>query len=210
VRITGHGAIPSGAPYLAMEFIHGRTLREFLEEGALERAQAGAFLQQLAGALAELHRAEIFHRDLKPENLMIRAGKDASGLDGKPQIVLIDFSIAIVKAPDQTFHGISRVAGTLDYMAPEQVIGYADASTDIYSLAKVLLEMVTGLRWTEFLPEAKLDLPEQLRAFFREKPELFGAESIEMIVSALAFDPGGRPKDVIMFAQPIILDLKRG
>jgi len=210
VRITGHGAIPSGAPYLAMEFIHGRTLREFLEEGALERAQAGAFLQQLAGALAELHRAEIFHRDLKPENLMIRAGKDASGLDGKPQIVLIDFSIAIVKAPDQTFHGISRVAGTLDYMAPEQVIGYADASTDIYSLAKVLLEMVTGLRWTEFLPEAKLDLPEQLRAFFREKPELFGAESIEMIVSALAFDPGGRPKDVIMFSQPIILDLKRG
>ena len=209
VRITGHGAIASGAPYLVMEFIHGRTLRELLEEGALEREQAGEFLQQLSGALAELHRAEIFHRDLKPENLMIRAGMDGAGADGKPQIVLIDFSIAIVKAPDQTFHGISRVAGTLDYMAPEQVIGYADASTDIYSLAKVLLEMVTGLRWTEFLPEAKLDLPEQLREFFREKTELFGVESIEMIVSALAFDPGGRPKDVIVFARPIIRDLKR-
>ena len=204
VRITGHGAIASGAPYLAMEFIHGRTLREFLAEGALERPQAGEFLQQLSGALAELHRAEIFHRDLKPENLMIR-----SGPDDKPQIVLIDFSIAIVKAPDQTFHGISRVAGTLEYMAPEQVIGYADASTDIYSLAKVLLEMVTGLRWTEFLPEAKLDLQEQLREFFRGKPELFGEASIEMIVSALAFDPAGRPQDVAVFARPIVLDLKR-
>ena len=204
VRITGHGAIASGAPYLVMEFIHGRTLRELLQEGALERAQAGEFLEQLTGALSELHRAEIFHRDLKPENLMIR-----SGPDGSPQIVLIDFSIAIVKAPDQTFHGISRVAGTLDYMAPEQVIGYADASTDIYSLAKVLLEMVTGQRWTEFLPEAKLDLPQQLRGYFREKPDLFEAESVEMIVSALTFDPGGRPKDVAVFTQPIIRDLKR-
>jgi ligand-binding sensor domain-containing protein len=205
VRITGHGAIASGAPYLVMEFVHGRNLREFLQKGALARAQAGEFLQQLAAALAELHRAQIFHRDLKPENLMIRTGND-----GQPQIVLIDFSIAIVKAPEQTFHGISRVAGTLDYMAPEQVIGYADASTDIYSLAKVLLEMVTGVRWTEFLPEAKLDLPQQLREFFRGKPELFGANSIEMIVSALVFDPGGRPKDVILFAQPIVHDLKRG
>jgi hypothetical protein len=210
VRITGHGAIESGAPYLVMEFVHGRTLREYLEKGALERPQAGEFLDQLAGALAELHSAQIFHRDLKPENLMIRAGRDRAGAgeDSKPQIVLIDFSIAIVKAPDQTFHGISRVAGTLDYMAPEQVIGYADASTDIYSLAKVLLEMVTGVRWTEFLPEAKLDLPNQLRDFFHERPQMFGSESVEMIVSALAFDPGSRPKDVILFAAPIIRDLK--
>jgi hypothetical protein len=203
VRITGHGALTSGAPYLVMEFIHGRTLREILETGALERAQTGEFLDQIAGALAELHRASIFHRDLKPENLMIRAGSDA-----RLHMVLIDFSIAIVKSPDQTFHGISRVAGTLDYMAPEQVIGYADASTDIYSLAKVLLEMVTGLRWTEFLPEAKLDLPEQLREFFQARPELFGDESVEMLVSALAFDPGGRPKNVQDFARPIIRDLK--
>jgi serine/threonine protein kinase len=191
-----------------MEFVHGRTLREYLEKGALERPQAGEFLDQLAGALAELHSAQIFHRDLKPENLMIRAGREGAGKDSEPQIVLIDFSIAIVKAPDQTFHGISRVAGTLDYMAPEQVIGYADASTDIYSLAKVLLEMVTGVRWTEFLPEAKLDLPNQLRDFFHERPQMFGSESVEMIVSALAFDPGSRPKDVILFAAPIIRDLK--
>lgn len=203
VRITGHGAVDTGAPYLVMEFIHGSSLRERLDKGPIKRAQIGAFLRQLADALAVLHRASIFHRDLKPENLMIR-----SGTDEQQQIVLIDFSIAIVKSPEQTFHGISRVAGTLDYMAPEQVIGYADATTDIYSLAKVLLEMVTGLRWTEFLPEAKLDLPEQLRAYFREHPGLFQEDSVHAIVAALAFDPAGRPKDVVAFSRPIVRDLE--
>jgi serine/threonine protein kinase len=202
VRITGHGAIDTGAPYLVMEFIQGHSLREHLEQGTVPRNQIGLFLRQLAGALAALHHASIYHRDLKPENLMIR-----SGANNEKEIVLIDFSIAIVKSPDQTFHGISRVAGTLDYMAPEQVIGYADASTDIYSLAKILLEMVTGLRWAEFLPEAKLDLPEQIRGYFTEHPGLFQADSLDLIVSALAFDPAGRPKDVMEFARPIIRDL---
>jgi Protein kinase domain len=202
VRITGHGTINTGAPYLVMEFIHGQSLREHLEHGPMPRNQIGLFLRQLAGALAALHHASIYHRDLKPENVMIR-----SGADNPKEIVLIDFSIAIVKSPDHTFHGISRVAGTLDYMAPEQVIGYADASTDMYSLTKILLEMVTGLRWAEFLPEAKLDLPEQIRRYFTEHPGLFQADSIDSIVSALAFDPAGRPKDVIEFSRPIIRDL---
>jgi len=203
VRITGHGAVDTGAPYLVMEFIHGQSLREHLKQGAMPRKRIGLFLRQLAGALAALHHASIYHRDLKPENLMIR-----TGADNEKEIVLIDFSIAIVKSPDQTFHGISRVAGTLDYMAPEQVIGYADASTDIYSLTKILLEMVTGLRWAEFLPEAKLDLPEQIRGYFREHPGLFQADSIDLIVSGLAFDPAGRPKSVLEFARPIIRDLE--
>jgi ligand-binding sensor domain-containing protein len=203
VRITGHGAIDTGAPYLVMEFIHGQSLREHLKQGAMPRKQIGLFLRQLAGALAALHQASIYHRDLKPENLMIR-----SGADNEKEIVLIDFSIAIVKSPDQTFHGISRVAGTLDYMAPEQVIGYADASTDIYSLTKILLEMVTGLRWSEFLPEAKLDLPEQIRGYFREHPGLFQEDSIDLIVSGLAFDPAGRPKSALEFTRPIIRDLE--
>jgi serine/threonine protein kinase len=136
--------IATGAPFLAMEFVHGESLRDRLEQGALPRKQIAALLLQIAGALQLLHRSMIYRRDLKPENLMIRIN------DGRDQqIVFIDFSIATVKSPDQTFHGISRVAGTLVYMAPEQVIGYADAGTDIYSLAKIVIEMLTGLRWTE-------------------------------------------------------------
>jgi serine/threonine-protein kinase len=204
VRITGHGAIDTGAPYLVMEFIQGRSLREQLDQGAIPRHQIGVFLRQVAGALHSLHRKAIYHRDLKPENLMIR-----SDADGRPEIVLIDFSIAIVKSPNQTFHGISRVAGTLEYMAPEQVIGYADASTDIYSLTKIVMEMLTGLRWAELFPEATLDLPDRINDYFSRNSDIFHADSIAQIVSAIAFDPAGRPKDVWAFATPIIRDLER-
>jgi len=58
------------------------------------------------------------------------------------------------------------------------------------------------------LPEAKLDLPEQIRGYFREHPGLFQADSIDLIVSGLAFDPAGRPKSVLEFARPIIRDLE--
>ena len=63
------------------------------------------------------------------------------GSDGTSgsNLVLIDFSIAIVQDPDEPLHGLSRAAGTLYYMAPEQAIGYADESSDIYSLAKILI-----------------------------------------------------------------------
>jgi tRNA A-37 threonylcarbamoyl transferase component Bud32 len=202
VRITGHGTIDTGAPYLVMEFIHGHTLREQMDKGALPRNHLGLFLRQIADALHSLHQRAIYHRDLKPENLMIRAGKN-----GQPEIVLIDFSIAIVKSRDQTFHGISRVAGTLEYMAPEQVIGFADASTDIYALAKIVLEMLTGSRWSDLFPEAALDLPEQIRQYFKNNDVILQAESIDHIVSAMAFDPVGRPKDVLEFVRPIVRDM---
>jgi tRNA A-37 threonylcarbamoyl transferase component Bud32 len=204
VRITGHGAIGTGAPYLVMEFIQGQSLRERLDQGAVPRNQIGVFLRQIAGALQSLHQRAIYHRDLKPENLMIR-----SDAEGMPEIILIDFSIAIVKSRDQTFHGISRVAGTLEYMAPEQVIGYVDASTDIYSLAKVVMEMVTGMRWAELFPEATLDLPEQIRDYFAENAGIFKPDSIDAIVWAMAFDPARRPKEVIKFAEPIVRDLEQ-
>jgi serine/threonine-protein kinase len=203
VRITGHGAIDTGAPYLVMEFIHGRSLREELDKGAMPPSRTGAFLRQIADALQALHQRAIYHRDLKPENLMIRA--DA---EGRPQIVLIDFSIAIVKSRDHTFHGISRVAGTLDYMAPEQVIGFADASTDIYALAKIVIEMLTGMRWTELFPEAALDIPEQIEKYFAGNAGVLRQDSIEQIVAAMAFDPARRPKDVQAFARPIVRDLE--
>jgi serine/threonine-protein kinase len=204
VKITGHGATAKGAPYLVMEFIHGQNLRDLRQSGALPPSTVARFLRQISEALGTLHKAMIFHRDIKPENLMVRADED-----NRQQLVLIDFSIAIVKTPEQTFHGISRVAGTLEYMAPEQVIGYADASTDIYSLAKVLMEMITGLTWANLLPEATLDLPEQVRSYLVTHQPLMSNESIDMIAAALMFDPDRRPKQVILFAQPIIRDLER-
>jgi streptogramin lyase len=202
VRITGHGIIDPGAPYLVMEFIRGRSVRQVLEQGPLPASQIATFMGQLAGALASLHQRSIYHRDIKPENLMVRI--DASG---EEQIVLIDFSIAIVKAPDHTIHGISRVAGTIGYMAPEQVTGYADSSTDIHSLAKLFLELLTGMPCSELMPQATVDLPAHVREYFGANPGRLTQESIDQIAGALAFDPKHRPHDVTQFVAPIIRDL---
>lgn len=202
VRISGHGEVDTGAPYLVMEFIEGRSLRELLDQGPLLPRRIAAILRQAAGALAALHERSIFHRDLKPENLMIRADDDNA-----EQLVLIDFSIAIVKSVDETFHGISRVAGTMGYMAPEQVIGYADASTDIHALAKIVIEMLTGSRWTAIIPEGTLDMTGFVLTYFGSHPHGLTGGAIAMLAAALAFDPSRRPASANTFSIPIIRDL---
>ena len=202
VSIYGHGLTAEGTPFLVMEFIEGGTLRHLLDAGALSPRRAGSFLRQAAGALEQIHARGIYHRDLKPENLMIRSGS-ASG----EELVLIDFSIAIVKGPDQTIHGLSRAAGTIYYMAPEQAIGFALPAGDIYSLAKILLEMLTGQRLSTLLPDAALDLPERVRELVGGLPVRFSKESIDLLGAALEFDPLRRPPDAQLFAEPIVRDL---
>ena len=203
VRIYGHGATPAGSPYLVMEFVDGKTLREVLQETRLTPAQTGAYLRQAGIALDEIHAHGICHRDLKPENLMIRN----TSIPGE-ELVLIDFSIAIVKDPDETLHGLSRAAGTLYYMAPEQAIGYADSSSDIYSLAKILMEMLTGQRLSTLLPDASIDLPPRVREYLQEQTILLSPPAVELISSALEFDPSRRPKNAGEFAARIAQDLE--
>ena len=108
--------------------------------------------------------------------------------------MLIDFSIAIVKDANETLHGLSRAAGSFDYMAPEQAVGYAEPSSDIYSLAKLVLEMLTGRQLKDLLPDAAMDLPERVREFARGLEVRLSDESIEMLAMALEFDPARRPR----------------
>ncbi len=125
------------------------------------------------------------------------------------ELVLIDFSIAIVKDPDETMHGLSRAAGTLHYMAPEQAIGYADPSTDIYSLAKIVIEMLTGSRLSTLLPNASMDLSQRVRELLKSLPVRLSTPSIELLSCALEFDPARRPKQAGIFANAIADDLER-
>lgn len=202
VRIHGSGALPNGTLYLVMEFIEGATLRELLDIGKLAPSRIAHFLRQAGSALDEIHRNGICHRDLKPENLMIRTASS-----GSEEIVLIDFSIAIVKDPDETLHGLSRAAGTIYYMAPEQAVGYADSSTDIYSLAKILIEMLTGQRLSVLLPDASIDLSERVRDLLQSLPLGLSSASIELISTALEFDPARRPRIAGLFAERVAEDL---
>lgn len=205
VSIYAHGVTPSGANYLVMEFIEGANLREVLENGGLTPARAALLLAQLASALDAIHAEGIFHRDVKPENVIVRNGNAAG-----EEAFLIDFSIAIVKDANEMLYGLTRAAGSFEYMAPEQAVGYAEASSDIYSLAKLAIEMLTGRRLADLLPAASIDLPQRLRELLPNLGLQLSSESIEMFAAALEFDPARRPRRASDFARPLVKDLRGG
>ena len=198
VKLYGHGLTSSHAFFIVMEFVDGITLRELLSNERLTRKRIASFLLQIGSALTELHSRSIFHRDLKPENIMIRqAGSDDE------QFVLIDFSIALLKDPGQTLQTLSKVVGSLDYMAPEQVVGFADASTDIFSLTKMLLEMLTGQRFSVLVPNPAIDLPDQVKRVLAVHCSELPEEARQQISAALAFDPTFRPHNALEFSQSL-------
>jgi serine/threonine-protein kinase len=204
VSIYAHGNTASGAPYLVMEFVEGKSLRETLvETGSLSPGRTAKILRHLADALDAIHEQGIFHRDVKPENVIVRnKGRR------EEEAVLIDFSIAIVKDANETLYGLSRAAGSFDYMAPEQAIGYADASSDTYSLAKLAVEMLTGRQMKELLPDAALDLPDRVRELLKTLDFNLSQEAIDMLAGALEFDPAKRPNGSGHFAHPLVRDLE--
>ena len=133
--------LDSGEPgqvYMVMEWVDGRLLRKLLAENRnLPRERACAITIAICDALDYIHRNGVVHRDLKPENIMI---------DAEDRIKLIDFGIAgKAGARRLTFGKLSQIAGTPDYISPEQVKGKrGDGRSDIYSLGVILYEMVTG------------------------------------------------------------------
>jgi tRNA A-37 threonylcarbamoyl transferase component Bud32 len=203
VRLCGHGTTPTGVPYLVMEFVEGSTLRDALGAVGFPPHHVASLLRQAGNALGAIHAHGIYHRDLKPENLMIRSVSQPG-----EDLVLIDFSIAIVQSPDESLHGISRAAGTFEYMAPEQAVGFVDAASDIYSLAKVTLEMLTGKRLSQLLPNASRDLPQRVRELLTGMPFALSPASRELLSSALEFDPDKRPSSAVQFASQIAADLE--
>jgi serine/threonine protein kinase len=159
-------------------------------------------LEQLANALDAIHERGICHRDVKPENVIVRSNGAV-----QEEAVLIDFSIAIIKDANETLYGLSRAAGTFDYMAPEQAMGHAQPASDIFSLAKVTIELLTGARVSVLLPNAALDLPLQAAEMLKKRNLNLTSDSVFMLASALEFDPSRRPNVASQFAKPIVRDL---
>lgn len=121
--------------YIAMELLHGRSLREILDSGVvLPPEKIVDIVTQVADGLAFAHENGVVHRDIKPANIMI--------LDSG-QTKITDFGIALLPAGSHTQAG--TVFGSPKYMAPEQVVGRpVDGRADIFSLGAVLYEMLTG------------------------------------------------------------------
>jgi len=129
--------IDAGTPYLAMEYVPGRSLKACLAERERFRPEdAGAILLQVLDALEHAHVRGVLHRDIKPANVLVLP-------DGRAK--LTDFGVARLDTRQTTQLG--ALIGTPAYAAPEQLMGRSvTARSDLYSVGVLLAELVSGLR----------------------------------------------------------------
>lgn len=137
-HLTEPGGGVVDLPYIVMEYVDGKTLREILtERGPMEPREAARVTEGVLDALAYSHRHGIVHRDIKPANVMI--AKDGS-------VKVMDFGIARAIADTAaTMTQTQAVLGTAQYLSPEQAQGQqVDARSDLYSTGCLLFELLTG------------------------------------------------------------------
>lgn len=130
--------------YLALEWAEGESLADYAQRnGPLAPGVVAPIISQLAGALAAAHAEGIIHRDLKPENIMI-----CKRADGTEYAVVMDFGLAKERKAGgelQKLTATGIILGTPEFMSPEQLRGKTlDLRTDVYSLALMTYEMLTG------------------------------------------------------------------
>jgi serine/threonine protein kinase len=127
-------------PYLAMEFVDGRSLSDLLQDGPLTFEAAASLMRRVASGLQAAHERGVIHRDVSPDNVLIPGGDVA-------RAKIIDFGIArSTRLSDGTVIG-SGFAGKHNYVSPEQLGlfgGDVTAKSDIYSLGLVLVEALTA------------------------------------------------------------------
>jgi eukaryotic-like serine/threonine-protein kinase len=180
-RVYKYGALDDGSVYFVMDYLEGRNLaHEVRQKGPMEANRAVRIMIQVCGALEEAHRAGIVHRDLKPENVFLTT---QAGTSDFPKV--LDFGLAKMSEKQMgrgsmMFTQQGMVFGTPEFMSPEQAQGEElDRRSDIYSLALILYELMTGL-----LPfEAKTPL-DMMKAHVKDPPIPLGQR-----VPGLRFTP---------------------
>jgi serine/threonine protein kinase len=142
-RVIDVDTLPSGLPYIVLEFLDGRDLDAELETvGPMRVDEAVDIVLQVAQAMSEAHALGIVHRDLKPSNLFVcRVGERARRV-----IKVLDFGISKTESEDSRLTPNHTYFGTPYYAAPEQLraAAAADARSDVWSLGAILFELLTG------------------------------------------------------------------
>jgi serine/threonine protein kinase len=140
--------------YIVMEFVDGVSLRQVLQAGGLQPAEALAIVPKICAALEYAHARGVIHRDVKPENIL---------LDRQGGVKVADFGLSRILGHDPAggrITGTNVVMGTFDYMAPEQRERARDVDhrADLYALGVILYELLTGE-----LPLGLFEAPSQRR-----------------------------------------------
>lgn len=170
-RVLDVGTLPSGAPFMVMEYLQGNDLAdELARRGPLPIEEVVIYVLQAIEALAEAHAAGIVHRDLKPENLFLAVRADGSRI-----IKVLDFGISKSISPSSISElSLTKTAsfvGSPLYMSPEQMRSSrsVDSRTDIWSLGAILYEAVSGK-----LPYAAESIAELCTQLLHEAPAPLG------------------------------------
>jgi serine/threonine protein kinase len=202
VEVKDTGELSDGRPFFVMQYIDGETLDQRIPKEGMPLAHAASILKQIGAALEHVHEKGVFHRDLKPGNIMLRRGTDS--------VVLVDFGIAKVIDADEA-EGVTDIsAGTLVYMPPEQINGEeTTAASDIYSMAVVAYEMVTGRR--PFEPASPSRFVAMQRKGLQVKPRVLrptlSQKAQDEILHGLAFKPSARYQNAKQFGDELAQSL---
>jgi len=184
-----------GEPYIAMQFVEGRTVRQRLKEQPYAPAEAVRVALHTARVLQHAHAEGIIHRDVSPSNIMVTN-------DGA--IIVLDFGIAL-RTSDSRLSRTGDLMGTMGYMAPEVLTGSsATAQSDIYSLGVVLYQMLTRyvpFHGTQSGPDGRVPdlLPEPVSRIVPGVPK----EVDVVLEKALARDIAARYTSAKKFAEDL-------
>ena len=192
VRILDFG-IEGKMPYLVMDYAANGTLRQRHPQGAfLPLETVVSYVRQVASALQYAHDKKVIHRDIKPENMLV--GR-------RNEVLLTDFGIAVV-VQSSRYQRPQDLAGTIMYMAPEQIQAHPRPASDQYALAVTIYEWLCGERpfhgsFTEIAIKHSVAQPPSLREKVASIP--IGVEQV--IFKALAKEPQERFPTIRAFSE---------
>ena len=194
IRVLEFG-VEGKTPFLVMDYASNGTLRQRHPRGTqLPLAIIISYVKQIADALQYAHDEKLIHRDIKPENML---------LGRRNEVLLSDFGIAVM-AQSSRYQNLQDMAGTITYMAPEQIQAHPRPASDQYSLGIVVYEWLAGDRpfegsFTEIAIKHSIVPPPLLR----EKVPMLPYDVEQVIMTALAKDPKARFGNVQAFARAL-------
>jgi serine/threonine-protein kinase len=146
-RVIDVGELPTGEPYMVMEYLTGTDFGQVLKtRGTLPAKEAVDYLLQACEAIAEAHAVGVVHRDLKPGNLFL-----TTRADGSPLVKVLDFGLSKATKPGEDEHSLTApdvIVGSPHYMSPEQLrsLKQVDARSDVWALGVILYQLLSGRR----------------------------------------------------------------
>jgi serine/threonine protein kinase len=202
VGIFDAGEMPDGQLFVVMQFVEGVNLRSLLSKNGkqVDFEQTARIVDQVGRALTAAHDRGVLHCDLKPENIMLQTLQP-----GEEIVKLIDFGIAKIRDSKITSVEPTKVAGTMEYMAPEQLGGSPTTASDVFSLGIIAYEMLTGRK--PFPAENLFQLIEAHKSGVKELPKMLRPDLPEpaqgVILRALNPDPEQRYKRARDFSEDL-------